>query len=229
MCVTSLIVRPVGREILPMNEIPPTSWQATLRGEIRTTVVRRRVGLALMAVGWLHLGLFVTCQAIVNPAVVSDPRHAGLWVVDLFGSLGILRLICGAGWFRDSPAAILVVRIWGTFLVLAFSLATLNVLSGWSHDWFKPPWATISSFAFAMMAWMFDIRFLLLAFQMYVTGLVMITFPRSNYLIYGVSWWLALQCLGSVLWKMASRATTQGISSSWKSNGTSVATPATPK
>jgi hypothetical protein len=212
-----------------MNEIPTPPWQATLRDEIRETVVRRRLGPALMAVGWLHLGLFAACQAIVDPAVVSDPRHAGLWVIDLLGSLGILRLISGAGWYRDTPAAVLVARIWGTFLILAFSLATLNVLSGWSHDWFKPPWATISSFSFAMMAWMFDLRFLLLAVQMYVTGLLMITFPKSCYVIFGVSWWLALQLLGFVLWRMASRAAAQGISRSWKSNGTSVATPATPK
>ena len=212
-----------------MNEIRPLTWQAMLRSEIQQTVIRRRLGLALIAVGWLHLGLFVVCQVIVDPAVASDLRHAGLWIVDLLGSVAILRLVCGAGWYRDSPAAVLVSRVWGTFLILAFSLAILNVLSGWSHDWFKPPWATISSFSFAMMAWMFDVRFLLLAFQMYVTGLLMITFPKSNYLIFGVSWWLALQMLGIVLWRIALRATAQGISTFWKSNGTSVATPATPK
>lgn len=170
-------------------------WRAALRAEAAGSAARLRLGPALSAVGWVHLAAFLACQAIVRPEVKSDPRHAGLWMIDVAGSLAALRMIAGRGWYRDSPALGLIVRVWGTYLILTFSLATLNTLSGWERDWFKPPWATLASFGFATMAWLFDARFLLLAVQMYATGLLMIAFPSRNYLIFGASWWLALQIL----------------------------------
>lgn len=205
------------------------NWQSSLRREIVQTASRRRLGPALLAVGWVHLVVFALCQALVDPAIKSDPRHAGLWVIDVFGMLLAFRLISGSGWFRDTSAMALVVRVWGTFLILAFSLATLNGYSGWEHDWFKPPWATLSSFGFAIMAWLFDLRFLLLAVPMFVTGLSMVAWPKWNFLIFGVSWWLELQVLGVLLWKLSPACESYGSSRSRNSNETSVATPATPK
>jgi hypothetical protein len=168
---------------------------------------KRRFGASLIVVGWVHLAAFLSCQAIVSSAVKSDPRHLALWVGDLAACLAAIRFISGAGWHRASRAATLIARIWATFLILAFNLATLNGLAGWSHDWFKPPWATLSSFGFAVMAWLFDSRFLVPAVQMYLTGLLMITFPAWNYAIFGVSWWLVLESLGGWLayraWKEA--------------------------
>ena len=182
------------------------SWSRRLRDEAKGSAARGRWGLALIAVGWVHLAAFSACQALVDPAIVSDLRHAGLWVIDALVSLLVIRSIAGKGWYRDSPAATLIVKLWGTFLILTFSLATLNNLSGWWHDWFKPPWATLASFGFAAMAWLFDVRFLGFAVQMYATGLLMISLPRWNFLIYGVSWWLALQVLGLTLWRRARQA-----------------------
>jgi hypothetical protein len=213
-----------------MSSRPAHDWQTLLRQEIAQTVTRRRWGHALVAIGWIHLIAFAFCQALVDPAIKSDPRHAMLWACDVLGSLLAIRLISGAGWFKDTTSAGLVVRVWGTYLILAFSLATLNGVSGWDHDWFKPPWATLSSFGFAIMAWLFDLRLLLLAVPMFVTGLLMIAWPKWNYLTFGLSWWLELQVLGLVLWRQAARGhLVYGISRSRSSNETSVATPATPK
>ena len=152
-----------------------------------------------MVVGWVHLATFGLCQALVDPKVISDPRHAMLWVVDAAASLAVIRAIAGRGWYRDTPAALLIARLWGTYLILTFSLCTQNILSGWEHDWFKPPWATLASFGFAAMAWLIDFRFLVLAVQMYATGLLMVAFRRWNFLIFGVSWWVALEGLGVFL------------------------------
>lgn len=189
-----------------MSHFDSYSWRAILHQEIGKTIAQRRLGPGIILIGWVHLATFTACQAIVDSAVASDPRHAGLWALDILGSLIALRLIAGKGWYRDTPAAGLLVRVWGTVLVLAFSLATLNALSGWNHDWFKPPWATLSSFGFAMMAWLFDLRFLLFAVQMYATGLLMIALPNWNYAIFGVSWWFALQILGLLLWRASRRS-----------------------
>ncbi len=152
-----------------------------------------------MAVGWVHLAAFLACQALVDPGVRSDPRHPALWVADLLVSLATIRAVAGPGLLRSSSAAAVIARVWGTFLILAFNAATMNALSGWEHDWFKPTWATLSTFGFATMAWLFGARFLIPAVQMYLTGILMVFFPRWNYLIFGVSWWVALQGIGASL------------------------------
>ena len=172
---------------------------AALRQDASDASAKRRWGLALMAVGWVHLAAFLTCHAIKDPTVRSDPRHAGLWALDVAGSLIAIRLVAGPAWFRASPASVLIARFWGTFLILAFNLAVLNAASGWEHDWFKPVWCVLSSFGFAAMAWVFGTRLLLPAVLMWATGLLMVRFPNWNYPIYGVSWWAALQGVGGWL------------------------------
>lgn len=191
---------------MPSTESPnPPDWLAALRADASEVALRRRWGVALVAVGWVHLVAFLACHAIRNPAIRSDPRHAGLWALDVAGCLLAMRVVSGRDWYRASPAAALVARLWGTFLVLAFSLAVLNSASGWSHDWFKPTWCTLSSFGFAAMAWLFDARFLIPAVQMGATGLVMVRYPSWNYVIFGISWWAALQGIGIALARSAQR------------------------
>ena len=187
------------------TEPKPTAsiWARQIRDEAAESAAKGRWGIALIVVGWVHLAAFAACQGLVNPSIRGDLRHPALWVADVVASLLAIRSIAGKGWYRDSPASLLIAKLWGTFLILAFSLATLNNLSGWDSDWFKPPWATLSSFGFAAMAWLFDIRFLVFAVLMYLTGLMMIALPRWSFLIFGASWWLALQVLGSFLWRRA--------------------------
>ena len=184
-----------------MNDQSPDlrGWKAALAADVLRVAARDRWGWALMAIGWVHLAAFLTCQAIYDPARLSDPRHLALWLAELAAILGVMRWVAGPGWYRASAGSGLVIRVWVTFLILAFNVVSLNTLIGWKVDWFKPVWATLSSFGFATMAWLFGPRFLIPAVQMYFTGLLMVRFPRANYLIYGVSWWGALQGIGLAL------------------------------
>jgi hypothetical protein len=177
---------------------PPTlDWQASLRAELNQTIVRGggRWSRALMAVAWIHLLAFLLCHTLHSPAGDSDPRHIVIWFIELVSVFVAMRLVAGRGWFWSPPAVHLVGRLWLTLLILSFSLSTLNATIGWETLWFKAAWGTLSSFFFAVLAWLFTPRFLILAVQMYVTALLMARFMDWNNLIYGASWWLALMGL----------------------------------
>src|SRR3954451_20596948 len=88
-------------------------WKPLIRQDLRGVAARHRWGLALIAVGWVHLAGFLACQAIYDPKVESDPRHLGLWILEFLVVLATIRLIAGRGWHRASPGAALVVRVWG--------------------------------------------------------------------------------------------------------------------
>src|SRR5262249_24902202 len=153
--------------------------------------LRGRWGLALMIVGWVHLADFLAGQAIYKEDVRGDLRHLALWVLEVVAVVAGVRRLAGKGGWRDSPAASRMVVVWGRFLILTFNSATYNTLTGWGVDWFKASWATLSTFGFATLAWLIDLRFLFLAVQMYFTGLLLIRFPHQSYVIYGVSWCVA--------------------------------------
>jgi hypothetical protein len=93
-------------------------------------------------------------------------------------------------------------RLWLTLLILSFSLSTLNATIGWETLWFKAAWGTLSSFFFATLAWLVTPWFLVLAFWMYFTALLMARFMEWNNVIYGVSWWMALMI---VAWRVRRR------------------------
>jgi hypothetical protein len=180
----------------PGLDASPYDWQGPLMADLRAVGLRRPWGRALMAVGWVHLAFFLACQAVYTWADKHKSGTLTLWVLELIAVLVTMRLAAGREWFRDSPGVVLVMRVWVTFLILSFNLASLNTLTGWSLDWFKPTWCTIASFGFATMAWLFGIRFLIWAVQMYFTGLLCVRFPDWNYLINGLSWLLILQVIG---------------------------------
>ena len=125
----------------------------------------------------------------------AKTHFMALWGLELIAVLVIFRFVSGRGWQRATPLAGIVLRVWATFLILSFNVASLNTLTGWTLDWFKPVWATLSTFVFATLAWLITPRFLILAVQMYFTGLLMVYFPKWNYLIYGLSWFAALQAI----------------------------------
>jgi hypothetical protein len=169
-------------------------WKAALGAELDRAIVRGggRWSRALMVVAWIHLATFVACQSLHDPLVERDVRHLLLWVVELAAVIVAMRKVAGLGWFWSSPAINIIARLWVTFLILSFNVATLNALTGWESLWFKASWGTLSTFLFAVMAWLFSSKFLIPAVQMYFTALLMARFPDWNNLVYGVSWWLAL-------------------------------------
>jgi hypothetical protein len=188
---------PVASESEGKSKHRPSDWKALLGDDLCRAIGRdrRRWAAALMAIGWIHLAGFLACQAIYDPAVESDPRHLGLWIAEFVAVLAALTAIVGRGWSGSSPAVSLVASLWGTFLILGFNLVTMNAMTGWSLDWYRPAWATMSTFLFASLAWLFDLRFLAFAVQMYFTGLLMVRFPDWAYATFGLSWWAALQAL----------------------------------
>lgn len=176
------------------SETRLSEWKAELRDDLDEAFATGsgRWSRAVAAVGWIHLAAFLACQAIYDPTRHRDPRHLIIWAAEFVAVLMALRLIAGRGWMRSSTAVGLVVRFWGTFLILSFNVVTLNELMGWEMRWYRPAWGTISSFFLASMAWLFTPRMFIPAVQMYFTALLMIQFRDQDNLIYGVSWWLAL-------------------------------------
>jgi hypothetical protein len=183
----------------------PIVWKAALVDDFGRVAARDRWGLALLAVGWIHLGFFLVNQLLFWRHDPHDSHFVALWFLEVAAVVGSFRLVAGRGWHRSTPLAGIVVRVWATFLILCFSVATLNSLSGPAADWFKLPWCTLSSFGFATMAWLLSSWFLVFAFQMYFTGLLIALHPGSSYLIHGLSWWLALQAIGVALERRRAR------------------------
>lgn len=173
-------------------EVDVMAWKAALAQDLSQELRRGRWSRALAAIAWVHLAFFLACQAIYDRQVDRDYRFLAIWGLELLAVLGVFRWLIGPGWAKTSPAISVVVRLWATFLILSFNLVTLNNLTGWSVHWYKPAWATLSSFLFAGMAWLFTPRFLWMAVLMYFTGLLMTQVPHWGYVVYGFSWWLAL-------------------------------------
>jgi hypothetical protein len=175
------------------------SCKTILVHDLVRVAARDRWGQGLLVIGWLHLGFFLICQVLYARGDRAPAHFIPLWMADVAAVLISFRLIAGPGWMRATPLAGVIVRVWATYLILAFNAATMNGLMGWSAEWFKPSWATLATFGFATMAWLIGLRFLIPAVQMYFTGLLMIQFPQLQYLIFGLSWWLALQAIGLVV------------------------------
>ncbi len=169
-------------------------WKNLLRQELDRTFVNGngRWSRAFTAVAFIHLVAFLVCHALYIPGRPADLRHLLVWFTELVAVFVAMRAIAGKRWFWSPPAIHLIGRLWLTFLILSFSLSTLNATIGWETRWYKAAWGTLSSFLFATLAWLITPRFLILAVQMYVTALLMARFMDWNNVIYGVSWWLAL-------------------------------------
>jgi hypothetical protein len=175
--------------------------------ELDEVALRDRWGLALVRVGWFHLGVFTACQLLYGTGDRAESHFLPLWGLDLVGSILIFRRsLVGPDRGPTPSLFLLVARIWITFLILAFSTASLNRLIGFETDWFKAIWATLSTFGFATMAWIFHLKFLIPAVQMSLTALLIARFPAYAYGLYGVSWCIALNSVGLTLERRRSGA-----------------------
>jgi hypothetical protein len=168
--------------------------------DLYAVALRDRWGSALAWVGWSHLGIFLICQWLYGRGDRAVAHFLPLWGLDLACGLLILRNALKAPGVRSPPSLLgVVARIWITFLILAFSAASLNSFIGFQTDWFKAVWATLSTFGFATMAWIFHLKFLVPAVQMSLTAFLIARFPGYAYGIYGLSWCLALNLVGCSL------------------------------
>jgi hypothetical protein len=196
---------------MPSDSDSPTIRKSGLAAdvaEMERVALRDRWGLGLVAVGWVHLALFLVCQGLFSQGDRAKSHFLPLWGVDLVLATLIFRRFLKGPDKKVSdtllsgraPALLpLVIRVWITFLILAFSSASLNSLTGFETDWFKASWSTLATFGFATMAWVFHLAFLIPAVQMSLTALMIARYPEWAYLIYGVSWCLALNGVGLVL------------------------------
>ncbi len=179
-------------EFVALEAKSTRSWKSDLIAELNRTEVRKRLSVALAGVACINLATFALCQWIYVPDGRADLRHPLFWFLELLAVLGYLRAALGPGWVSSSSAMNLVVKFWTTFLILSFNLVTLNSVTGFGLAWYKPAWATLSTFLFASLAWAFSPWFFVAAVQMWATGLLMVHLPDWCFLIYGVSWWFAL-------------------------------------
>jgi hypothetical protein len=171
--------------------------------ELLISVHRDRWGLGLCAVAWVHLATFLACEALYVSGDRRSLPYLALWGAELFTVVWILRRVVTANGRRSAPVLTgLLARVWITFLILKFNAVSLNTLMGMdsmAQEWFKPMWGTLGTFGFAMMAWLTTPWFLVLAVQMSLTATLIVKFPLHGYLIYGVSWFIALNVVGLVL------------------------------
>jgi hypothetical protein len=186
---------------LTFDTLSVRGWKAELIEELNRSAVRKRLSIGLAGVACINLVTFTICQIINVPEGRADFRHPLLWLLELGAILVFLRKSLGRGWIRSSAAINLVAKLWTTFLILSFNLVTLNSLTGFELPWFRPVWATLSTFLFASLAWVFSPWFFVPAVQMWATGLLMVNFPAWGFLIYGASWWLALMGVAIYLWR----------------------------
>ena len=188
------------------SEVPSpghrTSGLAADVDDLYRIALRDQWGLALIWVGWVHLGLFLVCQWLYGLGDRAETHFLSLWGIDVGLGVMILRRTLVERRVGPMPSLfVLVARIWITFLILDFSSAGLNSLVGFETDWFKAVWATLSTFGFATMAWIFHLKFLVPACQMSLTAVMIARFPEFAYAIYGISWCLALNVVGYALEK----------------------------
>ena len=187
------------RECRPQRNIRPPGLTADVE-VLSRVAIEDRWGIGLMAIAWVHLATFLTCYAMYVAGDLRPPRYLVAWAVELVVVVILLRRMVTNNGRRASPPLIgLLARVWITFLILAFSVASLNQLTGMPPEWFKPVWCTLSTFGFAMMGWIVSLRFLVPAVQMSLTGMLMAQFPMQAYLIYAISWWVALHLVGLTL------------------------------
>lgn len=177
----------------------PADWRVRLARELESVARARRWDLAFMAIGIWHLGVFLALHRLYLINDDAPWKHIGLWAVDLLGAIGWMRFFSGPGWIRSIPLAGLLVRVWGTFCILAFNMATLNTLTGDSSKWYKLGWGVLSTFGFMMMTFLVSPWFFLAAVWMFLMDLLLAVTPKAQFLIYGGAWCLCLWAIALTL------------------------------
>lgn len=171
------------------------------RDQLARLARRRRWGLSLLLVGWLHLLAFSLCYYLtVGLRYNEAPGYLAIWIGELCGMWLIFRF-CGGPRSAEPwpPLARLVFRVWISYFLLAFNLCSMNTLGG--HRMFElfPAMASLASFAFLLMTFAVHRRFFAAVLVMFPAGLLMAAFLLHAYLIFGLAWWLVLNSVGLTL------------------------------
>jgi hypothetical protein len=181
---------------IPVDDL--AAYHSELRSDLLRVAIRDRWDRALMALGWLHLAFFATNQWAAMALNAKWP-HMILWPGEVAAVVLLLRRMIGPGWWRSTPLAGVLMRVWITFLIIDFNAVTLNALTGIDEfRWYFFVWAGLSTFGFATTAWICGPWFLVPAVVMYFVGLAMVRWIEWSFLMHGVAWCGILQGIG--LW-----------------------------
>lgn len=181
------------------------TWTAELatsgqREQLADWAHQRNWGLALQLIGWLHLVAFGLCWYLtVFLDYHQAPGYLTIWFSELLGLGLIFRLFGGPASAEPAPGLQrFVVRVWTSYFLLVFNLATLNTLRG--HKMFElfPATASLASFAFLALTFVVDRRFFAAVLVMFGSGLLMAASLLHAFLVFALAWWLVLQGIG--LW-----------------------------
>lgn len=176
------------------------AWKTDLVADLDRVAARDRWGRAFLAIGATHCAAFATCEVMYTSGDRRESPYVAIWLLELAAVLLTMQFVAGRYWWRATPLAGILGRVWGTFLLLSFNLTTMNSMTGIdASQWFKPALTNLASFAFAITAYLVSPRYFIPAVQMYLTGLLMIRFPDHGYVIHGVSWFITLVALGVIL------------------------------
>ena len=174
------------------------------RGQLLRLARRRRWGLSLLLVGWLHLLAFSICYYMTIVCHYNGaPGYLTVWAAELCGMALIFRL-CGGPRSAEAPLPLgrFVVRIWTAYFLLSFNLCSLNALRG--HIMFElfPAMASLGSFAFLVMSFVIDRRFYAAVLVLFAAGLLEAANLPHAFLVFGLAWWLVLNGVGiGLLWR----------------------------
>ncbi len=199
------------RTTIPWKELATPSQVEDLLGVAR----RRRWGLSLILVGWLHLLAFGLCYDLTIVRDYHQPAgYLAVWISELLG-MGLIFRLCGGPRPAEpppQPLERLMMRVWISYFLLVFNLGTLNTLRGHRMFEFFPATASLASFAFLVMTFVLSRRFFVAVLVMFGSGLLMAAYLLHAYLIFALAWWLVLNGIGLRLWRSGSMVAARGSS-----------------
>lgn len=167
-----------------------------------------RIGLTkpwpecLAWIGLAHLLACLVCHGLYRYVTIAPLPYLATWSAQFVANVYVLRHYQGKGWVRSHPLIGLLTRVWITFLIISFSVTSYSEMSADqanAFNWFKPAWASLSCFAWAVTAWVLSPWFVLAAVWTWAMGWAMIYRIADAYLIYGVGWAVLLWIVAAVL------------------------------
>ncbi len=161
-----------------------------LRLDLLRVAIESRWDRALLLIGWLHLCFFGIDQILFLQSYQS--LIVWLWLVELIVQLGLLWQLLGP-WWKSTPLASVLTRLWATFLIISFSAAVSNKMTGIDPRWYPAAWGMLSTFGLAATAWLCSDRFLKAAIPMGAVGFLMARWDTWSFALHGIAWWAVLQ------------------------------------
>ncbi len=185
----------------PANNKLTTAW-FELRSDLIQIGLTQKWPETLGWIGFAHLIASLSCHICYKYVTIDPLPYLFIWSTQLTTNLWIIRKLIGRGWTKSSPLIGILARIWATFLIISFSATSYSEISAdqANHfNWFKPVWASLSCFAWAVTAWIVNPWFVLAAVWTWAMGWAMIFWIEEAYLIYGIGWALLLWIISAIL------------------------------